>query len=38
MLPFDKFFLMISVQYVCVLWIVLSTFTSYNKKKIIFCT
>ena len=36
MLPFDKFFLMISVQYACILQIVLSVFTIYNKKQLIF--
>lgn len=37
MLPFHKFFLMISVQYARILWIVPSIFTSYNKKQIICC-
>lgn len=37
MLLFHKFFLMISVQYARILWIVPSIFTSYNKKQIICC-
>lgn len=37
MLPFDKFSLMVSVQYARILWIVPSKFTSYNKKQIICC-
>lgn len=37
MLPFHKFFLMISVQYARILWIVPNIFTSYNKKQIICC-